>query len=101
MTFQIVTANRLTDGFVVYLTDGHKWSNDIEDSVAARSPESGTQLLVTAHRAVGRQEIIDPYLIDVVMREDKISPVQYRERIRSEGPSTDVSNGSANRREAA
>ncbi len=101
MPFQIVTANRLTDGFVVYLMDGGEWSTDIEDSAHARSPEAGEQLLVTGGRAVDTQEIIDPYLIDADDRSGRISPVKYRERIRATGPSTNDANRRPGTRKAA
>ncbi|MBT5110510.1 MAG: DUF2849 domain-containing protein [Rhodospirillaceae bacterium] len=101
MSFQIVTANRLTDGFVVYMAGGNEWSTDIEDSARARSPAAGEQLLVTGRRAMDTQEIIDPYLIDADDRNGRISPVKYRERIRATGPSTGDANRRPSRREAA
>jgi hypothetical protein len=101
LSFQIVTANRLNDGFVVYLTGSHEWSADIDDSARALSPKFGEQLLTAARRAVDTQEIIEPYLIDVDDRSDRISPVKYRERIRAAGPSTQDADRDPSRREAA
>ena len=93
MSYQIVTANRLIDGAVVYLTDRNEWSVDIQDSVraegdSAESLEFADQLLKISVDAVDTQKIVDPYLIEAVMRNGRICPVKYREEIRSSGPTS-------------
>ena len=65
MTFKILTANRLDNGLVVYLGETG-WTADI----------------CLARRAALRNEIADPYLIDI----DDDTPVRWRESIRANGP---------------
>lgn len=106
MSYQIVTANRLIDGVVVYLTDGNEWSVDIQDSVraegdSAESLEYADQLLKKSFDAVDTQEIIDPYLIEALMRNGRICPKKYREEIRSSGPTSHSSHEHPSEQKAA
>lgn len=87
MTLQIVTANRLIDGVVVYLNAGDIWSPWIADARTLDNEESADTALTQAHASVGRNEVVDPYLIDVVQEAQTIKPTRYRETIRAKGPS--------------
>ncbi|MCG8543079.1 MAG: DUF2849 domain-containing protein, partial [Alphaproteobacteria bacterium] len=62
MTHQAVTANRLTDGQVVYLTNQGAWSERIDECHIADSKELADALLQIADRAVARRQVVDPYL---------------------------------------
>lgn len=84
-TQQIITANRLNDGFVVYLTAGG-WSPAIADSLLCADDPAVASALVTAEQAVADRLVVDPYAIEVTNR-DAINPVRYREQIRAFGPS--------------
>ncbi len=83
---QIVTANRLHDGLVVYLSAGDEWSKRIEDSRLAATEAEGEALMAVAAEAVTARRVVDPYLIEVERRDDAIVPVRYREVIRAVGP---------------
>lgn len=85
---QIVTANRLGDGAVVFFADDGGWSERIARAqVVARS--EGEALLVKAEAAAGA--VVAPYLIDVEANlagdATRPMPTRYRERIRAFGPS--------------
>ena len=84
---QIVTANRLHDGLVVYLSAGDEWSERIEDSRLAADEAEGEALMAVAVEAVTVLRVVDPYLIEVDRRDEAIVPVRYREVIRAVGPS--------------
>ena len=88
MTLQIATANRLIDGTVVYLTAGNSWSPWIAESRIVSDEADAEAVLAHGHAAVARNEIVDPYLIDVVQEAATIKPIRYREIIRAKGPST-------------
>ena len=52
MKLEIVSANRLTDGRVVYLSHGDRWSEKIIDGRAAKNDEEGAALLAEAGESV-------------------------------------------------
>lgn len=87
MTIQIVTANRLTDGAVVYGTPTGGWSEVIRDGHIASDEDAARALLETAERAVRKQIVIGPYLIDMVTDDGATRPRRVREAIRAAGPS--------------
>ena len=86
MALQIVTANRLGDGLVVYLAAEAIWSECIEDSLIAAEASQGEELMEEAARAVAARQVVDPYLIDVAHKDGAIVPVRFREVIRAVGP---------------
>lgn len=81
MTYKILTANRLDDGLVIYLgVDG--WSADPDTARKAFNDDQAVALEQLGKQAALRNEIADPYLIDL----DDNGPVRWRETIRSNGP---------------
>ena len=86
MTAQIVTANRLLDGEVVYMTSSGDWSEDLTDSVVAQDTEDADDLLSKATTASQELVIVGPYLADVDMSEGKVVALSQREIIRATGP---------------
>lgn len=88
MTLQIATANRLIDGAVVYFTADDTWSTWIADALTINDAQAADAVLALGQASVDRNEVIDPYLIDVVQEAATIKPVRYREIIRAKGPST-------------
>ncbi len=78
-----VTANRLGDGAVVYLTDKDQWAENFAE--AARFPdEDGADVLAAAQTRAG--EIADVYLIDVDEDGALAGRTIIRETIRTLGP---------------
>ena len=87
MSLKIVTANRLRDGSVVYLAGSSRWSERLRDARRATDEAEADALLDAGERAVAAQEVVAPYLIDVVQADGTIHPVGTREIIRaSRGP---------------
>ena len=82
----MIVANRLTDGRVVFLADNARWVESIEDGLVIESDELQAKLLEQAESAVELGTVVDPYLIEVVTKEGRRSPVQLRESIRAFGP---------------
>ena len=86
MTFQIVTANYLKNGRVVFLTSSGDWSEAIADSYMA----SKDDLSALTHRVQYKGKapaVVEPYLIEVETTDGEIWPIRYREKIRAFGPS--------------
>lgn len=87
MTQKVVSANRLGDGLVVYLTADNDWSEYISGSVIAMDETAAEALLADARQAEADRLIVDPYLIDVAEIDGEVRPTKYREFIRATGPS--------------
>lgn len=85
-TEQMVLANRLTDGRVVFLATGGGWVEDIARGALARDPDAATQLLALAQLAESRNVVVEPYLIGIRMAGGQRQPVAFREAIRAQGP---------------
>jgi hypothetical protein len=87
MSQQVVCANRLSDGLVVYLTPDGEWSERIARSGVVSDDEAAEKLLATARQSEAGRIVVDPYFIDVTEIDGEIRPVRYREWIRATGPS--------------
>ena len=86
MSLQILTANRLTDGVVVwYDVDGH-WNESIASAQVARSTEEAERLEAIGKAAFAANFVLDVNLVDVEERDGAIRPLRLRERIRAHGP---------------
>jgi hypothetical protein len=78
-----LTANRLTDGEVVFWSHG-RWVERF--SQAELFDEDAP---AEAAEAAGKSQptiVVEPYLIEVAAVEDGVAPVAYRERLRALGP---------------
>jgi len=82
---QIITANRLSDGAVVYMTKTETWSRDV-DQARLIDKADAEATLAAAERAVQACQVVTPYAIDVEIEGTHINPVRYREQIRALGP---------------
>jgi len=91
---QVLTANRLGDGRVVYLS-GEGWTTDLEQARLLSDPGAAETAEQEGREAVAARLVVEPYLIDVAAEIDRVEPVRLRERIRAEGPSTGNSRGYA------
>jgi hypothetical protein len=83
MTAQIISANRLGDGIVVYLTDNGEWAEGFAQARVIDGEEQGEVALGVASVAAAASIIVDPYLIDV---DGERRPTRNRELIRALGP---------------
>lgn len=86
MNLEIVSANRLGDGRVVYLTREGGWSESIIDGRSAGSAEESSALLAEAESAVNAGNVVAPYLISMADDGGAFAPLSFRERIRLFGP---------------
>ena len=84
-TLQIVTANDLMEGDVIYLTAGGDWARDHAAAAVAATPEAADRLLATA--LAQPEKAVGPYLAEAEHGADgRPQPVHYRETIRTLGP---------------
>lgn len=86
----IITANRLADGLVVFLTGDGRWSRIIAASGLLEDEAAVEVALESALADVGANRVVDPYAVEVVVPAPGKEPVprRLRERIRTSGPTT-------------
>jgi sulfite reductase (NADPH) hemoprotein beta-component len=84
---QIVTANRLGDGRVVYRDPTGRWSESVA-AAAVLDAEAAARALTAAEDDVAARRIVAPYAVDVVMTGGTPTPRTMREKIRAAGPTT-------------
>lgn len=83
----VLTANRLTDGTVVYLAAAGGWVDSIEDAAIARSAEAASALEAQGARDAALNIVVEPYLAEVAESGGRPRPARMRERVRVAGPS--------------
>jgi hypothetical protein len=82
-----ITANRLADGFVIYLTADGGWSESLADAAVATSDDELEALQAVAERAARAGTVIAPYAFDVETDAGRPLPRGRRETLRTLGPS--------------
>ena len=86
MSEQVVTANRLIDGVVVFL-GARGWVEHLERATVGTSAEEVRALDALGRQGMAVNEVVDAYLIEVVAEDGRVEPVVLRERLRTRGPS--------------
>ena len=82
---QMITANRLRDGEVVWWKAGH-WVDRIEQGSVYEDPKAADAALAEAQRFVTDRVVVNPYLFEVRVTDGRIKPASEREIIRAAGP---------------
>ncbi len=81
---QVASANRLTDGVVVFLDDAGQWTPRLDRAALARDERSAEILLERAKAEAA--SVVDPFLVAVTEGDDgSIEPLSLREKIRASG----------------
>lgn len=84
-----VTANRLTDGAVVWRTRDGGWSVDLADAAVVTTAEAALALLSGAQQR--DIDAVGAYVAPVELGADgAVSPGNLRERIRVDGPTFEL-----------
>ena len=79
-----LTANRLTDGEVVFWRQG-QWVERFADADLFADDDPAGEA-AEGHAKNQPRVVVEPYLIDLVESEGLWAPLSYRERIRALGP---------------
>jgi hypothetical protein len=83
---QMIIANRLTDGIVVFLAAGDRWVDSIDAGIVIDGEAESERLLATAQTHETQCIVVDPNLIEVTVEQGRRRPVAIREAIRAFGP---------------
>ncbi len=84
--FQAVTANRLSDGEVVYLSTDNNWVEVFTQADIADGAEAAEALLRRAMPEDFEARVLEPYLFEVLEDGSFYKPASVRETIRAAGP---------------
>ena len=85
---QVLTANRLRAGDVVYLGENAAWVTDLAEAIVAADAAHLERLETIAARAIAAQDVVAVYAIDVDTTAGAPQPLSVKERIRAaRGPS--------------
>lgn len=82
---QVLTANRLSDGEVVYFAAEGAWVERIAGAQVLATKAEGEAALAAGREAERHQIVVNAYLFDVTPA-DTTKPVKMREIIRAAGP---------------
>jgi hypothetical protein len=86
---QVASANRLSDGVVVFLDDAGQWTPRLDKAALARD-ERSSEILLERAKAEGAS-VVDPFLVAVAEDDGgTITPVSLREKIRASGLTFDA-----------
>jgi hypothetical protein len=83
---QMIIANRLRDGIVVFLASNEAWVPAIAAGALIDGEADATRLMAVAKRHEGECQVIDPQLIEVEVKDGSPRPTAIREAIRAFGP---------------
>jgi sulfite reductase (NADPH) hemoprotein beta-component len=95
MNIQVVTANRLRDGAIVWLTPERRWSEEFTSSLPLRDEAEAEAALESTKADVKARLVVGPYLAEVEETPEGLQATSARERIRaSRGPTITADHGS-------
>jgi hypothetical protein len=83
----VVTANRLSDGAVVYRAAVGGWTPRLDAAAVVTTAQAAKDLLAVAN---GDDAAVGAYVAPVEINEGRIEPGNLRERIRVAGPTFDL-----------
>ena len=86
MENKVISANRLEDGIVVYMTNDNNWSECLSDAEVFNDEAASDKALSKAYTAEEACIIVGSYLIDIERQGEYCNPTKYREFIRVIGP---------------
>ena len=89
---QMLTANRLRDGEVVWWKSG-AWVTSLAEGQVFLDPKDAGTALEAAGNFVRNNVVVTPYLFDVRVVNGALQPVKEREIIRAAGPSVRTDTG--------
>ncbi len=91
----VVTANSLKDGLVVFQTTSG-WTLDIDEAEVLETKEAVDAALQRGAKDAAENRVVEPYAIEIKREGARLVPTRLREKIRAEGPTT----GNSKRKQA-
>ena len=85
---EIITANRLVDGVVVFQDADGGWDDDFNRAAIFADKDETAAALARARLDEARNLVVDAYAVEVEARNGRYAPKALREAIRAAGPTT-------------
>jgi hypothetical protein len=85
-SLQVVTASRLRQGDIVYMTAAGGWSPHLNEGRASDDKAAVEAMLAKAAEDVAACLVVAPYAFEVVEIDGILQPLSTRETIRAAGP---------------
>ena len=85
---QVITANRLLDGEVVWLAEGDNWVETLAGARVFEGKDAIAEGLALGAAAEKAQLVVGVYEMAVTEEDGGLVPVRLREKIRAKGPTT-------------
>src|SRR5579863_4134418 len=82
----VITANRLADGVVVFLSGDGSWSEDFNRAAVMGDAQATAGALARAREDEANNLVVDAYAVPVEERNGHLAPKALREAIRAAGP---------------
>jgi len=86
---QVISANRLIDGLVVYAGRDDSWVHELGEAKIFTSKAEAEAALLLAQNDVKCNLVVDPCLVEVTEEASGLRAVTLRESIRARGPTID------------
>ena len=83
---EVVTANRLADGVVVFQTADEGWGEDFNRAAVRPDSAATAAALARAKEDEAQNLVVEPYAVAVEIRNGHVVPKALREAIRAAGP---------------
>ncbi len=83
---EVITANRLTDGVVLFQTADGGWSEDFNRAAVHPDAAATKAALALAEADLAANIVVDAYAFAVEIRNGHLVPKAMREAIRATGP---------------
>jgi len=83
---RMITANRLSDGVVVFQDVHGAWIEDFNHAALLSEEGALPAALARAQQSAANNEVVEPYAIDLESRAGHFTPKALREAIRASGP---------------
>ena len=83
---EMITANRLSDGIVVFFDERSKWTEAFPKAAIYQDEATKNLALAEAKKSELANEVVDPYAVEMVVRNGHFAPKALREAIRANGP---------------
>jgi hypothetical protein len=84
---EVITANNLGDGRVVFQT-ASGWVHDIDGAEILEGKDAVAAAIARANADAALNRVVDPYAITVIRQAGRLAPTKIREAIRANGPTT-------------
>jgi hypothetical protein len=90
---QVISANRLSDGIVVFRTSNGGWVEQLRDAQVLTDAAAVKDALAQVEQDVKANVVIEVAAFDVAVKAGHVEPVHLRDKIRASGPTTHPGHG--------